>query len=76
MNRAEYEALQAEYMKVPQAVWEDLASFVRPDMPSFSRDDPGGRTTAYNEGLRAVWLHMEKRRSAQFHELAVIKEEG
>ena len=76
MTRAEYEALQAEYLKIPQAVIEDLHHFIRPDMPSFSRGPEGARLTDYNEGLRAVWLHIEKRRSAQFHELAKIEEEG
>ena len=72
MTPAEYEALQAEYLKIPKAVLDDLHRFIRPDISSFTRGGPeGARQTDYNEGLRACWLHITKRRTLRYDEVAV-----
>jgi len=56
------EALKAAYQQIPPLVLADLALFINPHELSFVTDDPSGRLSAYNEGLRAVWIHVTKRR--------------
>lgn len=54
--------LHQAYMRIPELVLRDLFNFIRPDAPSFVSQDRGGRQTAFNEGERTVWLHIEMRR--------------
>lgn len=54
--------LHQAYMRIPDLVLRDLFNFIRPHDPTFMSHDPCGRQTAFNEGERAVWLHVQKRR--------------
>jgi len=59
---ADLEARKTAYQQIPPLVLQDLAEFINPGELSFVSDDPSGRLSAYNEGLRAVWIHITKRR--------------
>lgn len=55
-----------------EIILADLHDFIRPDSPVMAiavtpdgqaQDlDPSGRITAYNDGSRRVWLHIQERR--------------
>jgi len=64
--KAFYESLLAAYKQIPQDVMDDIERQIRPHNPSFVPSDPGGRHTAFNEGMRSVWLHIQKRREMTY----------
>ncbi len=64
-----YEALLGAYKLIPQEVLDDIERFVRPEFPSFVTADPGGRQTAFNEGMRSIWLHIQKRRNMTYQDI-------
>jgi hypothetical protein len=53
--------LHQAYQQIPDLVLDDLRGFIAPDELTFVAEDPTGRISAYNEGLRAVWIHLRKR---------------
>tara|TARA_B100001750_G_scaffold224014_1_gene214730 strand:+ start:5104 stop:5361 length:258 start_codon:yes stop_codon:yes gene_type:complete len=61
--RPHYEALYTAYQRLEDVILEDLKAQIRPDDLTHVHDDPGGRASAFNEGARMVWLHIQKRRS-------------
>ena len=54
-------SLHKAYQQIPDLVIEDLRGFIGPDELTFVAEDPTGRISAYNEGLRAAWIHIQKR---------------
>lgn len=73
-NPAHRRALFEAYQQIPKAVLEDLAEYIHPDHLSFVAEDPSGRKSAFNEGLRAVWIHIQRRRAEPAHLAPIIKE--
>jgi len=59
--RPHYEALHAAYQRLDSIILDDLKAQIRPDDLTHVQDDPGGRMSAFNEGARMVWLHIQKR---------------
>ena len=61
--RPHYAAIYPAYQRLEDVILEDLKAQIRPDDLTHVHDDPGGRQSAFNEGARMVWLHIQKRRA-------------
>lgn len=74
LTREDLIALEQAYQQLPKAVLQDLHDLIQPHQLSFVQEDPHGRKSAYNEGLRAVWLHIMSRREDLRDVIAHYKE--